>query len=40
MGVGEGREEAMAFSPEGVVEVGIEGLVGAVAAEHGHNVPP
>lgn len=28
------------FSPEGVVEVGVEGLVGAVAAQHSHNVPP
>lgn len=35
--VGEG---GLRFSPEGVLEVGVEGLVGAVAAQHGHNVPP
>lgn len=33
-------ERALRFSPEGVLEVGVEGLVGAVAAQHGHNVPP
>lgn len=28
------------FSPKGVVEVSVEGLVGAVAAQHSHDVPP
>lgn len=36
---GGGWKRAMGFLPEGVVEVGVEGLVGAVATEHGHNVP-
>lgn len=33
-------DRALGFSPEGVVEVGVEGLVGAVPAQHSHNVPP
>lgn len=32
--------EVLRFSPKGVLEVSVEGLVGAVAAQHGHNVPP
>lgn len=39
-GWGWGVRGPMGFSPEGVVEVGVQGVVGAVAAEHGHDVPP